>query len=430
MRFPTLTDWLAWQETLHPKAIDPGLERLTGVADALRLRSGSVPKTITVAGTNGKGTVATVLAALLRSMGFRVGLYTSPHLLHYNERVNIDGRSATDAELCRAFDIIDSARGPVSLSYFEFGTLAAALLFREAPVDFQILEVGLGGRLDAVNLWDPDVAVITGVDLDHEAWLGSDRESIGREKAGILRPCRPVVLGETDPPRSVLDTARELHATVYRQGADFGLDAAAPGCRWTWLGSGRSLGLGITPGLAGARQRNVATALAALHVLGLQDRLTLESLGTGMAAVPPGRLQRIAGRPEWLLDVAHNGQAARELAAFLQDHPVPGSTVAIVALMADKRRRVIFEAMGSRAGVWIPIRIPGERALDPGILAEELRTLPGAEVVHADTVADAVRAARKCAGPDGRVVVFGSFLTVQAVTECLAIEAPGADTGT
>ncbi|AHE98643.1 bifunctional tetrahydrofolate synthase/dihydrofolate synthase [Thioalkalivibrio paradoxus] len=430
MRFSTLTDWLAWQETLHPKAIDPGLERLARVADALGLRNGSVPTTITVAGTNGKGTVATVLAALLRSMGFRVGLYTSPHLLRYNERVNIDGQPATDAELCNAFDRIDGARGPVSLTYFEFGTLAAALLFRDAQVDFQILEVGLGGRLDAVNLWDADVAVITGVDLDHEAWLGSDRESVGREKAGILRPGRPLVLGETDPPRSVLETARELRAQVYRQGVDFGLDAAAPGCRWTWLGSGRSLGLGTPAGLAGARQRNVATALAALHTLGLQERLTPEDVQAGIEAVPPGRLQRIAGRPEWLLDVAHNAQAARELAAFLREHPVPGPTVAIVALMADKRRQPIFEALESQIAVWIPMRIPGERALGPEILSQELQALPGAQVLRADAVADAVRAARQHAGPDGRSVVFGSFLTVQAVTEWLANEPPGADTGT
>jgi len=420
MRFQTLQQWLDWQETLHPKAIDLGLERVAAVADALQLRT-QVPTTITVAGTNGKGTVATVVAALLRALGFRVGLYTSPHLLRYNERVSVDGEPVSDEDLCRAFAAADVARGPHSLTYFEFGTLAAVWLFRESGVDVQVLEVGLGGRLDAVNVWDPDVAVITSVDLDHQAWLGNDRERIGWEKAGILRPGRPAVLGDAGPPASVLREARRLDVPLARLGQDFMFDASVAGGRWSWAGSSRDLRLDpdLTAALSGARGQNAATALAVLHLLRLEDRLSGEVLQIGLGATPPGRLQRIPGAPEWLLDVAHNPQSARELADWLARHPVQGPVVAIVAVMADKERGPMFAALDPEIDVWVPVPIPSQRALAANELARELGALPGSQVILADDPGAAMDLAVEQAGPSGRVVVFGSFVTVQAILERL-----------
>jgi len=433
MRFQRLQDWLDWQETLHPQSIDLRLERVAAVADALGLREGGAT-TITVGGTNGKGTVATIVSSLLQEMGFRVGLYTSPHLLRYNERVSVDGCPASDEAICRAFAAADAVRGAHSLTYFEFGTLAAVWLFREAEVDFRVLEVGLGGRLDAVNVWDPDVAVITGVDLDHERWLGSDRESIGREKAGILRTGRPAVLGEQDPPQSVLDAARALDARVLRQGVDFALAVAPGGVHWRWDGAAATLELppGVAAGLEGARERNAGTALAVVHALGLQHRLTPRGLATGLGATPPGRLQRIPGNPEWLLDVAHNPQSARELARWLGAHPVRGTTVAIVAVMADKQREPMFRALSGQIEAWVATGIPSSRALAAPVLAGELRAWCQGEVSVAEDPEAAMVLACSQAGPDGRIVVFGSFLTVQAAMERLPpvpVHCPAAGSG-
>lgn len=420
MRFHSLQQWLAWQETLHPNKIDLGLDRVAAVADALGLRQ-QPPVTVVVGGTNGKGTVATVVAELLQALGFRVGRYTSPHLLRYNERVVIDGAPVSDAELCRAFAVIDDVRGEHSLSYFEFGTLAAVWLFRERQVDYQVLEVGLGGRLDAVNVWDADVAAITCVDLDHQEWLGSDREQIGREKAGIMRAGRPVVLGEANPPESVLKRVRDLGAEACRLGHDFWLDPDCVSGGWCWRGQRIPLALEDAARLRldGARGRNVATALAILHRLGLQERLTPEVLRAGWRASPPARLQRLPGRPEWLLDVAHNPQSARELARWLTANPVSGPVVAMVAVMADKEREPMFDALRARVDVWIPIDVPGGRALAADVLATELSAIPGAKVLRTDTTEQAISLAKERAGEFGRVVVFGSFVTVQAVLERL-----------
>lgn len=428
MRFETLQEWLDWQETLHPISIELKLERVAAVADVLHLRD-ACPKTLTIAGTNGKGTVATVLSALLQAMGYRVGTYTSPHLLRYNERIAIDGQPVSDADLCAAFAAVDAARGERTLTYFEFGTLAALWLFQREHVDFQVLEVGLGGRLDAVNVWDPDVAVITSVDLDHEQWLGPDRESIGREKAGILRPGRPAVLGEVAPPASVLEGARNLGAEVAWQGRDFALVPGHGDLQWHWAGSSTALDIGPDPGfgLEGARLANVATALAVVEVLGLRSRLNAAVLERGLRAAPAGRLQTIPGAPEWVLDVAHNAQSAGELARWLGAHPVPGPTVAIVAIMADKRRAPMWEMLGEHVDGWVTAPIPSERALSAEELASELRAAGFGSVTVADDADAAMELALKQAGSDGRVLVFGSFLTVQAVLERLPSENLQAD---
>jgi len=420
VRFETLNEWLAWQETLHRVSIELKLERIAAVADALRLRD-AYPTTVTIAGTNGKGTVATVLSALLKAMGYRVGTYTSPHLLRYNERVAIDGQPVGDSDLCAAFAAADAARGERTLTYFEFGTLAALWLFKRDNVDFQVLEVGLGGRLDAVNVWDPDVAVITSVDLDHEQWLGPDRESIGREKAGILRPGRPAILGESAPPGSVLETAEKLGAEVFRQGPDYALVPGVDSLSWYWAGVPSILGIGPDPSLAleGARLANVATALAVVQVLGLSEGLNATVLEQGLRAAPPGRLQLVPGAPGWVLDVAHNAQSARELARWLEAHPVPGPTVALVSIMEDKRRAPIWEVLGEHVSAWVTTSIPSERALSAVELAAELRTAGFASVAVAEDPAVAMDRAMAQAGHEGRVLVFGSFLTVQAVMERL-----------
>ena len=431
MRFTALADWLAWQETLHPSAIDLGLERVRAVAQRLGLEQ--LPgRTITIAGTNGKGSVATLVAALLQACGLGVGLYTSPHLLRYNERIVINGQPVTDAALCRAFAAIDAARGATSLTYFEFGTLAAAYLFAEARLDVQVLEVGLGGRLDAVNLWDADVAVITSVDLDHQQWLGNTREAIGREKAGILRPGRPVVLGEAQPPHSVLAQAQHCGAgPVYRADQDFALEHG----QWRWQTRRRELPLsdaggtrdrvlpvaplapnGITAcaGMAGrvvtAREQNTATALAVLEVLGLWPQFS-DALQQALAQRPVGRLQCLGEQPQWLLDVAHNPQAVAELARWLAAYPVTGPTVAVFGVFADKDLAGILAAIQAHIDVWQVIGLPAARSADPVIL-QQMLLAHGASVQIVEPEA-AFAQVRNSAGMDGRVVVFGSFQTVE-----------------
>ena len=418
MRFDTLAEWLAWQEQLHPVAMDLTLERIALVADRLGLRDPGGPRTVIVAGTNGKGTVATRTSALLQAQGLRTGLFTSPHLLRYNERIRLDGVPVADADLCRAFDAIDHARGNDSLTYFEFAALAAAWLFREAGVDVQVLEVGLGGRLDAVNIWDADVAAITAVDLDHQTWLGDTREVIGREKAGIMRPGRPVMLGEPEPPASVLEHARTLGAPAARQGRDFGLFVDGQRLCWQWHDERAEWEPGTAVAdLDGAALLNTGTALAVVNALGYGPGVNADVLSAALAVRAPGRLQRIGAAPEYLLDVAHNVHAVRELARWLRRHPPPGPTVALVAVMADKERAAMWEALDGVIDTWVPLPLELARALPADDLATELEQAGQGDVHRCDTLAAALEQARAAAGAQGRVVVFGSFHTVAAVLE-------------
>lgn len=418
MRFTTLAQWLAFQEQLHPVGMDLTLERIALVADRLGLRGADRPPTVIVAGTNGKGTVATRTAALLQAQGLKVGLFTSPHLLRYNERIRIDGEPVSDAALCRAFEAIDQARGEDSLTYFEFGALAAVWLFREQGVAVQVLEVGLGGRLDAVNIWDADVAAITAVDLDHQTWLGDSREAIGREKAGIMRPNRPVVLGEPEPPASVLEHAAQLGAQVLRSGRDFALTRDATTLRWQWQGTAREWRVeGAAARIDGAALLNTATALAVVESLGLARGLDDGVVSRALAISAPGRLQVVHGEPEWLLDVAHNVHAVGELARWLEAHPVPGAVVALVAVMADKERAAMWSRLDGLVDAWVPVPLDLPRALPAAALATELEASGQRRVSRVDDVAAALAEATRCAGPCGRVVVFGSFYTVAAVLE-------------
>lgn len=408
----TLEQWLDYQQQVHPRSIDMGLERVGAVARRLGIgRPGR--QVITVGGTNGKGSTVAFLEAMARAAGLSVGAYTSPHLLRYNERVRIQGEPATDAALCAAFEAIESARGETPLTYFEYGTLAAFLLFESAGLDLAILEVGLGGRLDATNIIDPDCAVITTVDLDHQEYLGPDRESIGAEKAGILRAGKPCVLGEKDPPSSVLRRAYAIGAFAIRGYSDYLMDDLGDG-RWRWREPGYAIELPPPALEAPAQRQNAAAAIAAIRALDLPVDDAAIHAGVAAARVP-GRLQRLPGRPERVLDVAHNPQGARQLADWLAAHPMP--TVAVFSALADKDLAGLVGPVAPHVSAWHlgPITDAGPRGLDAATLqARMAAALPGARLhVHASLPA-ALAAATTDAGPDARVLVFGSFHTVAA----------------
>ncbi|MEQ1438200.1 bifunctional tetrahydrofolate synthase/dihydrofolate synthase [Fontimonas sp. SYSU GA230001] len=404
----TLDEWLRWQETLHPRAIELGLQRVAEVAARLRLLERS-PPTLVVGGTNGKGSSAHLAALIYREAGYRVGLYTSPHLRRYNERVRVDDRCADDAELCGAFAAVEAARGSTPLTYFEFGTLAALWLFRESAVEARVLEVGLGGRLDAVNIVDADAALVTSIGLDHLDWLGPDRESIAREKAGIFRPGRPAVVAEPDPPRSLIDTACALGADLRVAGRDFGHDATAGG--FDWHGRAWRLGGLPSPGLPGAVQvQNASGVLACIEALAPSLPVEEAAIRRALPAL------RVAGRCEqrgrYLLDVAHNREAAEVLGAHLDTLERGTPRVLVLGMLADKPHAAVARVLAPRVDHWVLVDTPGERGLAATELARRIGTDAG--VRCCDNMRDALSAARALAGPRGRIVVTGSFLTVAA----------------
>ncbi|PZO08476.1 MAG: bifunctional tetrahydrofolate synthase/dihydrofolate synthase [Lysobacteraceae bacterium] len=404
----TLEHWLDYQQALHPKAIDMGLERVGSVARRLGIgRPGR--HVITVAGTNGKGSTVAFIEAIARAAGLRVGAFTSPHLLRYNERIRVDGRDVADQALVAAFERIEAARGEIALTYFEFGTLAALILLEDAGLDLAILEVGMGGRLDATNIVDPDVAVITTVDLDHQAFLGNERETIGTEKAGILRAGKPCVLAEKDPPSSVLRRAYEIGAFAIRGHSDYLLDDLPDG--WRWREPGYQVDL-PNPGMQAPAQRdNAAAAIAALRALDLPIADAAIRAGV-LAAKAPGRLQRLPGRPERVVDVAHNPQGARQLGAWLRVHPC--RTVAVFSALADKDLAGIVAPVAPHVVAWHlgPITDAGPRGLDAAALADRLSgALDPALLRLHPSLAAALAAAAEEAGGEGRVLVFGSFHT-------------------
>jgi len=410
----TLAEWLAYIERQHPARIALGLERVDAVRERLGLSVGC--PVITVGGTNGKGSICAMLEAILRAAGCRVGLYQSPHLLRYNERVRIDGQEATDAMLCESFAAVESARAGMPLTYFEFGTLGALWLFARARPDVLVLEVGLGGRLDAVNVVDPDCAVLGAIDVDHTDYLGVSREAIGREKAGILRAGRPVVIGDPDPPQSVLEVAQALGARVLQLGKDFGCEAQ--GAQWRYWGpAGRRVSLAY-PALRGRAQlQNAAAAICALETLRERLAVSMQDIRQGLARVTlPGRFQVLPGRPSVVLDVAHNPQAARVLAANLAASGYAPETIAVLGMLADKDLDGVVAALAQRVTRWHLASLPGPRGAGAAELEAALRRcgVQAAARCHADPLA-AFRAARDEAGDDDKIVVFGSFLTVGAI---------------
>lgn len=412
----TLPDWLAWLEQQHPKAIDLGLERVGQVADRLGLRHPGCP-VITVGGTNGKGSTVATLVSIYRSAGLRVGSYTSPHLLRFNERICLGGEPVDDATLVAAFDRIEAARGTTSLTYFEFTTLAAFLVFRDAAPDVVVLEVGLGGRLDAVNLIDADVAVVTSIGIDHTEYLGNTRELIAIEKAGIFRSGHPAICGDLDPPASLVEAAARLGAPLQRRGRDYDFDADEAG--WTWRGPGRELRGLPRPALA---LDNAATALAALFAAPLDVPEAAVRDGLRQASLA-GRLQAAARAPLVLLDVAHNPHGAAFLMAQLPPAAPGQRTLAVLGMLADKDAGGVMDACLGRIDAWHVATLSVPRGQQADVLAEMLLERGCTVAGTYGSVSAALAAARQRALPTDRILVFGSFYTVGAAQAALAAEA-------
>jgi dihydrofolate synthase/folylpolyglutamate synthase len=420
----TLAAWLALLEKMHPKAIDMGLERVAEVKDRLGLRFDC--PVITVGGTNGKGSTCAMLESILMQAGYRAGLYTSPHLLHFNERARINGEAVSDDALIESFAAVEAKRGEVSLTYFEFTTLAILRLFAQANLDVLILEVGLGGRLDAVNVIDADVAIVTSVDIDHTEYLGDTREKIGFEKAGIFRPGRAAICSDPVPPQSLIDHAQDIGADLWLFGRDFNF----AGDKQQWNYGGRiqrrnSLGY---PSLRGANQLlNASAALAALEAL--RDRLPVgaQEVRTGLAVVElPGRFQVLPGRPSVVLDVAHNPHAAATLAQNLDNMGFHAYTYAVFGAMQDKDIDGVIAHLKDRVDHWCVTDLPLPRAasaehlkqklLDAGVVPKSQAGAEKSIEIFASPAA-AFENARGRAGENDRIAVFGSFLTVAGVME-------------
>lgn len=414
----SLSDWLSYLERIHPSAIDMGLDRVARVRDRL----GLIPAfpIVAVAGTNGKGSVCAMLASILSSAGYKVGLYTSPHLLSYNERVRVQGQEAADESLVSAFTRIEQARGEVSLTYFEFGTLAAMDVFIRQRVDLAILEVGLGGRLDAVNAFDSDCAVVTSVDFDHMEFLGNSRDSIGAEKAGIFRAGRPAICGEADAPAGLLRRAAEIGAKLHLIGRDYGYSGGfnADPDQWQfWSAKGKRSALPY-PALRGDYQiGNAATAISALEQL--KDRLPVDmgAIRRGLLDVElPGRFQVLPGRPMVILDVGHNPHAARALASSLRRLPRGGKTIAVLAMLRDKDIEGVVAAMRDEVDEWFVAGLSGPRGAEAERIQQALSAARvGVPVAKFDTPVRAYQHAIRSAGQNDKILVFGSFYTVGAV---------------
>ena len=408
----TLAAWLEYIERQHPSAIALGLVRVAEVLARLRIELAC--PLVHVAGTNGKGSVCAMLASILRCAGYRVGLYTSPHLLRYNERVRIDGREADDTALCEAFEAVERVRGSIPLTYFEFGTLGALWLFAREKLDAAVLEVGLGGRLDAVNVLEPDCAVLTSVGIDHVEYLGGTRESVGREKAGIFRTSKPAVVADPDPPESVLETARTVGARLLLFGRDFGF--TPKGAQWSYWGpAGKRHNL-AHPALRGAMQlRNASAALAALDALNARLPVSMQDVRQGLAAVRlAGRFQVLPGRPQIILDVAHNPQAAEALAKNLAASGFARETIAVFGMLRDKDIAGVVRAVAAQITRWHVCGLGGARGASAAELGGIVKQTGANEVLLHETAALALQTARSEAKPDDKIIVFGSFLTVAA----------------
>lgn len=420
MRFERLTDWLEWLERLHPREIELGLDRVSRVWQRMRPEGLGAGRVITVAGTNGKGSCVALLEAILGRAGYSTGCYSSPHLLAYNERIRLDGEPQDDGSICRAFERVDQARAEVSLTYFEFGTLAALELFAAHEPEVVLLEVGMGGRLDAVNIIDPDVSVITTLGLDHTDWLGEDREAIALEKAGILRAHKPAVCGDPDPPASLLRRAEDLETGLYIYGRDF--HGLAGKGSWTWQGPSRRRFALPRPHLRGAYQiQNAAVALMALDLLGKPFGVSQEAVRSGLQGVRlPGRFQVFPGEVTTVLDVAHNPQAASSLAQTLQQLPCVGNLHAVLGVLKDKDVRGVLAPFARIVDHWHLAQLGGARAMPVADLARVVGEVTRSVSLETyATPALAFLGAQRDAAPKDCILVFGSFLTVADVMPLL-----------
>ena len=413
-----LNGWLALLEARNRTAIVLGLDRVRVVAARLALLGPLFP-TITVAGTNGKGSVCAYLEGILDAAGYRVGCYTSPHLLRYNERVRIAASEASDADLCRAFRAVETARGDIPLTYFEQGTLAAMWLFQDGGIDVAVLEVGLGGRLDAVNLWDADVAVVSSVDLDHQAYLGDTREAIGFEKAGIFRPGRPAICGDSEPPASVIEHADRIGADLLCLGGQIRIETAEV----SWICRVRDAVFPALPRptMHGVHQfSNAACAIAALHVLRQRLPVTTQAVRAGLVlARLPGRFQVVGQAPLRIFDVAHNPHAARALAANLAALPPAGKIHAVFAMLSDKDADGVIASLAPHIDFWHVAGLAGPRGLAGAALGSRLAARSLVCQVYDDVVTAWAVACRQ-AEPADTIAVFGSFHTVAEVMASFA----------
>jgi len=413
MGFDSISDWLAWQESLNPHGIDLGLERCLPVAHAM----GLVPPPcllVSVAGTNGKGSSVCLLESILSRAGYRVGSYTSPYLERFNETIRIAGRAVDDDVLMRAFRCVEAARAGIALTCFEFRTIAAALILRDAKVDLTIMEIGLGGRLDAVNLFDADLALVTSIGIDHTDWLGHSRDEIGREKAGILRSDRPAVCGDLAPPKGFLEAAKQSGARLYRAGVDYHHESSDDA--WEWHGPGVTYRELPMPGIPGACQRdNAAAVLMAVELIKARFPVTEKALGEGIAGCAlAGRQEVVPGCPETILDVAHNPGAAAALADALRSRPCSGRTRVVLGAYADKDIEGVARSLGGQVDAWYVAALPAPRGASCETVAAALDRagVTAAVSLHSD-VAGAVITARGESASNDRIVVFGSFETVR-----------------
>ncbi|WP_295447215.1 bifunctional tetrahydrofolate synthase/dihydrofolate synthase [uncultured Thiodictyon sp.] len=410
----TLEDWLTWQSNLTPNRMEFGLERMVAVWSRLGPPALGAP-VITVGGTNGKGSTVAYIEAIARAAGYRTGCYTSPHLLCYNERVRVDGTAATDQALRAAFVRVEQARGDIPLTVFEFGTLAALDIFVCAAPDLVILEVGLGGRLDAVNLIDADCAVVASIGHDHMALLGESLEAIAREKAGIFRADRPAIIGQPDAPEALREAAQALGARVFQVGRELGCAAAPDGAGWVWSGAdGERLAL-PTPAMRGSFQHhNAAAAIAALRALRGRLPVPVAAIRAGLGrARLPGRFQVFPGDVTWILDVAHNREAAQVLAENLREFRCPGRVRAVFGVLADKVPEALAAPLVSLVDTWYLTVSADARAMPVDRLAERLHgVLAGVEQERHQTVGEALDAALAAAAAGDCLLVFGSFTTV------------------
>ena len=420
----TLGDWLRWQESLHPTEIELGLERCRAVAGRLGLLKPAAT-VITVAGTNGKGSTVAMLDTIYRLAGYRVGTYTSPHLLRYNERIKLDGVPVADDTICAAFEQVETARQDTPLTFFEFGTLAALVIFAHAQLDLVILEVGMGGRLDAVNIIDPTVAVIATLDIDHVEWLGHTREAIAREKAGIMRPSTPAVCSDPAVPQSLLDCATTLGAALSLLGVDYHFVPTEAG--WTWWSGDELLENLPRPALLGAYQlRNAAGVLKVVSLLQAARPVSAEQIANGLLQVSlRGRFQRLPGAVEVIFDVAHNAQAVGAFVANLEALPACPRTHVVLGMLKTKDHLSVIRQLAARVDCWHLATVDAARGARGAELLDTLRQLQIKTPATAyDSVAAAWAAARQEATPGERILVVGSFVTVGEVLRLVETPAP------
>ncbi|NQY51487.1 MAG: bifunctional tetrahydrofolate synthase/dihydrofolate synthase [Piscirickettsiaceae bacterium] len=421
MKFTNLSKWLQWQENLHFTEVDLGLERISRVWKQLG-GTGKFPFTIiTVAGTNGKGSSVSMLESILRASGYRTGVYTSPHLLRYNERIRINCKPCNDKEICQSFERIDGARNDSSLTYFEFATLAAMDIFCRNHPDIVILEVGMGGRLDAVNLFDADIALITSISLDHTMWLGNDRENIAMEKAGIIRSNKSVVFSEQLPATSILEYSKSLDAICYIAEKDF--FAEENDKSWNWYNTHIDWPLLPLPSLLGSYQ--VQNAAAVLQVIILLNQLGLcihvSSIKVGLRNIELlGRFQVIIGDVERIFDVTHNHQGACNLARLLMERKTKGRTYAVLSMLKDKDINAVIEPLKGVIDYWLVASLNCSRSMNNTIIADKIRAIVGGnDIVAYKSVVEAYKEAMIQAKYNDRVLIFGSFYTVEAVMKLI-----------